>query len=188
MPKVLYPNGDLQYLCKKLPAPADLFARRFIPGPLKKLFQQHLDKYELKHRDYNSIMEVPNLSGCFMFIRTKLFPIAGMFDERYFLYLEDTDLSRRISEYSLTVYYPHERIIHSYQKASYKSLKLLKYHLDSSIRYFNKWGWFTDRMRTVMNAYLELPDSRFENYVPKEKDSVAPEYFEKVGEAGKMYA
>jgi len=36
-------------------------------------------------------MDVPYLSGCFMFLRTKAIDKAGMFDERFFMYLEDFD-------------------------------------------------------------------------------------------------
>jgi GT2 family glycosyltransferase len=110
-----------------------------------------LSAYELRHKDYNSIMEVPNLSGCFMFVRTEVFSKVGLFDERYFLYLEDTDLCRRINEHYRTVYYPVESIIHGYRRESYKSFKLLAYHLRSSIQYFNKWGWFNDRKRALIN-------------------------------------
>jgi GT2 family glycosyltransferase len=154
MPKVLYLNGDMQYLCKMLPSPSHLFIRRFIPGPFKLLFKKILDKYELKNKDYNSIMETPNLSGCFMFIRTNIFKEIGMFDERYFLYFEDTDLCRRISEQYRTVYYPRVSILHGYSKASYKSFKLMKLHLTSSIKYFNKWGWFNDRKRVLINTSI----------------------------------
>ena len=154
MPKVLYRNGDIQYLCKRLPAPTDLFLRRFIPGRLKPLFKTLLETYELKFRDYNSVMEVPNLSGCFMFIRTDVFSQVGAFDEQYFLYLEDTDLCRRIHESYRTVYYPRVSIIHGYKKGSYKSLKLMGYHLWSSIKYFNKWGWFDDKARMFINRSL----------------------------------
>ena len=31
MPNILYPNGEIQYLCKLLPTPVDLILRRFIP-------------------------------------------------------------------------------------------------------------------------------------------------------------
>lgn len=151
MPKVLYRNGEMQYLCKKLPSPGDLFIRRFVPGPVKFIFRHLLETYELKNKDYNSIMDIPNLSGCFMFIRTKVFAEVGLFDEQYFLYLEDTDLCRRINEYYRTVYYPRVSIIHGYSKASYKNLRLMSYHLRSSIKYFNKWGWFNDRKRIVIN-------------------------------------
>ncbi|MBC8034703.1 MAG: glycosyltransferase [Chitinophagaceae bacterium] len=151
MPKVLYKTGEIQYLCKTLPSPSDLFARRFIPGPLKGFFKNYLERYELKHKDYNSTMEVPNLSGCFMFTRTEVLAQVGFFDEQYFLYLEDTDLCRRINAQYRTVYYPAVSIIHGYNKASYKNLKLLKYHIKSSIQYFNKWGWFNDRERLLIN-------------------------------------
>ncbi len=154
MPKVLYRNGDLQYLCKKLPAPGDLFLRRFIPGPVKPFFKKMMESYELKFKDYNSVMEVPNLSGCFMFVRTDTYVKVGGFDEQYFLYLEDTDLSRRLNEVSRTVYYPRVHIIHGFAKGSYKNFKLLKYHVNSSIRYFNKWGWFVDKPRESINRTL----------------------------------
>ena len=154
MPKVLYRNGDLQYVCKKLPTPADLFARRFIPGVVKPFLKNFLDSYEFKNKNYDTMMHVPHITGCFMFIRTKLFPIAGLFDEQFFLYLEDTDLCRRINEYALTVYYPHEQITHGFVRGSNKNLRLFLIHLNSSIKYFNKWGWFNDKMRVLVNNSL----------------------------------
>ncbi len=151
MPQIRYRDDSLQYLCKKLPTPFDLIGRRFIPGPLKNIFQEALDSYELKHKDYNQQMDVPNLSGCFMFMRTSVLAKIGGFDERYFMYLEDTDLCRRIGSVTRTVYYPKVNVIHGYAKDSYKSFKLLKYHIQSAIAYFNKWGWFFDQYRTQKN-------------------------------------
>lgn len=154
MPKIVYSDGSLQYLCKKLPTPFDLIGRRFLPGPIKKIFQARLDHYELKHKDYNKQMDVPNLSGCFMFMRTAVLAQVGGFDERFFMYLEDTDLCRRIGEVSRTVYYPEVSVIHGYAKDSYKSFKLLKFHINSAISYFNKWGWFFDSYRTQKNKNI----------------------------------
>ena len=162
MPKIFYKNGQTQYLCKKIPSPADLILRRFLPGPLQGMFKKSLEQYELKHKDYDKIMEVPNLSGCFMFIRTEIFSSVGLFDERYFLYLEDTDLCRRINEDYRTIYFPKVCITHGYSKASYKSFRLMKLHLQSSIKYFNKWGWFKDLKREAIN-YSVLNNS----YIPK---------------------
>lgn len=147
MPKILYPDGSLQYLCKKLPTPFDLILRRFIPSFLNPLFRKRLDSFEFKDRDYNEIMSVPGLSGCFMFIRTGIFKEIGMFDERFFMYAEDTDLCRRIGNKYKTMYYPEAVIYHEYAKGSYKSNKLLIVHINSAIKYFNKWGWFFDKDR-----------------------------------------
>ena len=149
MPKVLYPNGDLQYLCKLLPTPMNLFGRRFLP--FKGLLAKMDEEYELRFTGYDKEIEVPSLSGCFMFIRTEVLKKVGGFDERYFMYAEDMDLCRRIGEVSQTIYYPGVSIVHAYDKGSYKNKKLLKYHICSVIKYFNKWGWFFDKKRQIIN-------------------------------------
>jgi len=155
MPKVLYPNANIQYLCKLLPAPLDLFGRRFLNfGPFKKFLEKRNKIYELEFSNYDKIMEVPYLSGCFMFIRTEVLKEVGLFDERFFMYLEDTDLSRRIHMVAKTIYYPYAHIYHEYEKGSYRNLKLLSYHISSTIKYFNKYGWIFDKERQAINKRI----------------------------------
>jgi len=155
MPKVLYPDGTLQYLCKLLPTPLDLFGRRFLNfGPFRKIVEKRNEVYELRFTGYDKIMEVPYLSGCFMFIRTEILKKVGLFDESFFMYLEDTDLSRRIHRVAKTVYYPYVYVYHEYGKGSYKSLKLLYYHIKSAVKYFNKYGWFFDKEREEINKKI----------------------------------
>lgn len=149
MPKILYPNGDIQYLCKLLPTPLNLFGRRFLP--FKELQRKIDEHYELHFTSYNKEMEVPTLSGCFMFLRVDVLRKVGIFDERYFMYAEDLDLCRRIGEVSRTMFYPKVSVYHAYEKGSYKNKKLLKYHICSVIKYFNKWGWIFDKKRTQKN-------------------------------------
>ena len=149
MPKIIYPNGELQYLCKLLPSPIDLIFRRFIP--LKKWKDNINKRYELHAFEYDKIMNIPNLSGCFMFLRTEALKKIGLFDENIFMYLEDIDLNRRIHSQYKTIYYPDATVIHEHQKESYKSKKLLKAHIKSAIYYFNKYGWFFDKERTNIN-------------------------------------
>ncbi|HLP59817.1 MAG TPA: glycosyltransferase family 2 protein [Candidatus Deferrimicrobium sp.] len=151
MPKILYPDHQVQYLCKLLPTPFDLFGRRFMPCFLKVLFKRRFEAYEFRNRDYNESMEVPHLSGCFMMMRTGIFEKVGLLDERFFIYLEDVDISRRIHAQFKTVYYPGVYVFHHYRKGSYKRLKHLKYHICSAIKYFNKWGWFNDKERKEIN-------------------------------------
>lgn len=149
MPKIIYPDGSTQYLCKLLPSPMDLIGRRFIP--LNSYRDSHDFKYEMHWTGYDSIMEIPSLSGCFMFIRTEVIKKIGMFDERYFMYAEDMDLCRRIGTISKTIFYPNVEVVHEYEKGSYKNKTLLKYHINSVIKYFNKWGWLFDSYRRRKN-------------------------------------
>lgn len=148
MPEVLYPDGALQYLCKLLPAPADLFMRRFLP---EKLSRRKMYRFEMRASGYDKIMYVPYLSGCFMFLRTEALEKAGLFDERFFMYPEDIDLTRRIGKYYETLYYPEVNVIHLHEKSSYKNIKMLFIHVWNLILYFNKWGWFYDKERKQMN-------------------------------------
>ena len=149
MPKIIYPDGELQYLCKLLPSPIDLIFRRFIP--IKNWKEAINKRYELHSFGYDQIMNIPNLSGCFMFLRTEALKQVGLFDENIFMYLEDIDLNRRIHSKYKTIYYPDATVIHEHQKESYKSKRLLKAHIQSAIYYFNKYGWFFDKERTNIN-------------------------------------
>lgn len=152
MPKVLYPDGELQYLCKLLPNPLYVFGRRFLDfGPFKNFVSKRNYKYEMRFTGYNKIMEAPYLSGCFMFLRISALKEVGLFDERFFMYFEDTDLSRRIYQKYRSIYYPFVKIYHEYGKGSYYNKKLLKYHIKSAIYYFNKWGWCFDKERKRIN-------------------------------------
>jgi GT2 family glycosyltransferase len=151
MPKVLYPDGSLQHLCRLLPSPFILLVRKMNFPPFKSLAARKNQEYELRFADYNKIIEAPYLSGCFMFVRSEVFRKVGIFDERFFLYLEDVDLSRRISRFYKTLYYPQAVIYHGYRKGSYKNVLLLVHHISSAIKYFNKWGWFFDEERKGIN-------------------------------------
>jgi GT2 family glycosyltransferase len=149
LPQVLYPDGEIQYLCKLLPTPTDLILRRFIP--FKNWKEKRNESYELRFTGYAKIMNVPSLSGCFMFLRTSILKEIGLFDEKIFMYLEDVDLNRRIHSKYKTIFYPKVEIVHEYGKESYVNKKLLKYHIQSAIYYFNKWGWIFDKERDEIN-------------------------------------
>lgn len=148
MPKVYYPDGKIQYLCKLLPTPMDLLFRRFLPDRWTKKRQ---NRFELRETGYNQLMDVPYLSGCFMFLRVEALKEVGIFDERFFLYPEDIDLTRRIHRQYRTVFYPDVSVVHHHAKDSYKSRKMLWIHIVNLIRYFNKWGWCLDKERKDIN-------------------------------------
>ena len=155
MPKIVFPDGTNQYLCKLLPTPKNLFARRFLKyfKFIWKMMDKMNDNFEYKFTDYNKIMKVPYLSGCFMFCHYEKLIKENGFDERYFMYLEDTDLSRRMFKY-INYFYPDVEVVHTFCKASYKSTKMTKLHIKSAISYFNKWGWIFDRERDDINKRM----------------------------------
>ena len=148
LPKVTYPNGDLQYLCKLIPTPMDLIFKRFLPA---KWTKKRLHKFQLRFTGYDRIMNVPYLSGCFMFFRISALKEIGLFDERFFMYPEDIDITRRMHRRYRTIFYPYVSIIHAHAAESYKSKKMLWIHISNMVRYFNKWGWFFDSERNRIN-------------------------------------
>ena len=153
MPRILNPNGQIQYLCKLLPTPFDLFFRRFLP--FKKLTKKLNEKYELRNSNYNKVINPPCLSGCFMFLNMDIIKKNDIFfDERFFLYCEDFDFTRRLHQIAKTLYYPEVSIIHDHARESYKSGKMMFEHIKSTVKYFNKWGWFFDKERKRMNKNI----------------------------------
>lgn len=153
MPKIIYPNGELQYLCKLLPTPKDWIIRVFFP--IKSIRNKIDYNLEMKFADYNREMNVPYLSGCFMFLRKSVIEEIGVFDEGIFMYGEDTDLNRRIYRKYRTMYYPKVTITHNFEKGSHKSLRLLWIHIKAAIYYLNKWGWFFDKERNIINITVK---------------------------------
>ena len=148
-PKIYESNGEINKSCKLLPTPLNLIFRRFFP--IKSIAEKMGYNYEMKWYDYKSTIEVPILSGCFIFVRTDILKDIGVFDERYFMYMEDYDLCRRIGKKYKVVFYPKVNIVHEHGKASYKSRKMMIIHIKSAIKYFNKWGWIFDKERKMKN-------------------------------------
>lgn len=150
LPKVIYPDGTIQKLCKLLPTPIDLIIRRFLPK--NNITRRQEENYTLVKSGYNRIINPPCLSGCFMFLRVSTLKENNIFfDDSYFMYLEDFDLIRRLHRVGKTLYYPSVTIIHNHAKESYKNKKMLLIHIKSAIKYFNKYGWFFDKERKLMN-------------------------------------
>jgi GT2 family glycosyltransferase len=159
-PRVHYPDGRLQPLCRLLPHPLELFVRRVFP--LLHSSSGRLARYELHGSGYTRVMDVPALSGCFLLMRLEAVQRAGLFDERFFLYFGDVDLSRRVGRLARTVFVPHVAVVHDYARASWREWWLFRHHLVSAARYFNKWGWLRDEERARVNARtLRKEDQQF---------------------------
>jgi len=160
MPSVRGPDGRFHPLCRRVPTPISLFMRRFVPdGAVRQAIISN-DTLPLEH--LTEPVEVPLLSGCFLLARVDVLMRVGGFDERFFMYLEDFDLCRRMERYGALIYDPSVQIEHSYGGGSYRSPRLLWHHICSAIRYFTKWGWVFDADRKRLNNAVAERLSRVE--------------------------
>ncbi len=151
IPKILFPDGGLQYSCRLLPSPLDLFVRRFKIFFPQSIIERIDHRYELRNTNYDREMNSPVLSGCFLLVRMTIARKINFFDERFFMYLEDVDFCRRIHKISKTIFYPDAVAYHEHAKGSFKNIKMLTFHISSTIKYFNKWGWIFDKDRRKIN-------------------------------------
>lgn len=147
-PAVFYPDGRPQYTCRLLPTPLDLMTRRFLP---EKWVTGINHRYLVQEANRDQTLNLPQHQGSFMFMRVDALRNVGIFDERYFLYGEDVDLSRRIHSRYRTLYWPKVSIVHKHREESYYKLKPLTIHMVNLFRYFCKWGWFYDPERRRWN-------------------------------------
>ena len=142
VPQILDESGVCQRLCKRHPTILGLLSRRFLPYWLKPAWLKCYDHwYVMADQDYQEVFEVPYLSGCCMLMRSDSFLCVGGFDERYFLYLEDADLSRSLARQGQCVHLPVASVVHSWGRGNYQNLRLLLVNIVSAWRYFCKWGW-----------------------------------------------
>lgn len=77
------------------------------------------------------------VGGMFMLFKKETFEQLNGFNERYFLYYEDVDLCARLKlmggELALC---PTAQVVHNAQRSSHSSLKYLKWHVSSMLRFF----------------------------------------------------
>jgi GT2 family glycosyltransferase len=149
MPRIEFPDGKIQYLPKLLPTPFSLFGRKF-KWP-KYFYNNLINKYELRFVNENLFYSCPIISGCFTLLRLTAIEKIGYYDEAYFMYFEDWDLSRRMQQKYKTIYFPRVSVYHGYESGANKNIRLLKIFISSFIKYFNKWGWFLDEERNRIN-------------------------------------
>lgn len=142
-PRILNPDGSIQPLNKRLPNVLDLFLRRFSPAAMQRLepVKRRMDHYIMADLGYDRSYVVPYMSGCFMLFRRSILTRAGLFDDRFFMYLEDADMTHRINQISKAVYFPNTAITHCWSRGSHNSMKLAWVTVQSAFYFFNKWGW-----------------------------------------------
>lgn len=149
-PKLLNPDGSLQYSCRRFP---NFFLPLLRRTSLGKYFAANRDNFQMADWDHNSIAEVDWLMGSSLLFRKKIVLLDGQiwqprFDERYFMYFEDIDLCKTAHSLGLKVIYHPEAVLihdHARQSAKYPWYQavirdaLARQHIISWLKYFLKW-------------------------------------------------
>lgn len=136
-PLILNKDGSIQLLNKKAPTVFDLLIRFISPN----FFKERQNLFVKLDTGYENINPIDYASGCFMIFRTEIFKKINGFDGRYFMYMEDADITRKVNEVSKAVFFPNGHIIHEWQRQSHKKIKYTFIAVISLCKYFNKWGW-----------------------------------------------
>ena len=141
-PSATDPYGNKQYLCKSYPSLFTLLIRGLGFTTLKKVFSERLSFYEMRNLPEDRPTEKNMLlGGCFLLVETRAFKAVKGFDERYFLYFEDFDLSIRIGQLGKIIYAPEVRITHSGGNTSSKGFWHVWNFLISGVKFFHTHGW-----------------------------------------------
>lgn len=119
------------------------------------LGKKTLDKFTLRHHKnlLTAATPVDWIMGSAMLTKREHLERIGLFDERFFMYMEDVDLCRRFWEGGLKVMYYPLATLHHYHGGASRSQSILetlfnKYtriHLVSAFKYFRKYGLKTPR-------------------------------------------
>lgn len=134
--------GEKQHLCKRYPSLFTLFIRGVLTANKGRFFTARLSNYEMRELSQKEDSKnIPLISGCFMLLDTRVLKDVGGFNESYFLYFEDFDLSIRVRKYGELVYSPKVRIKHLGGGASKKGLRHILAFVRSGFRFFNTHGW-----------------------------------------------
>lgn len=137
IPLILDEDGKRQDAYRAEVTMLDALNRTLLRHKLRK--RDRLHSYQ--DADFTRPFKVDFAQGCFLLGRTNLLKKELGFDERYFMYLEDADLCKRINQIAQVFFCPDTTIIHLWERSSHKNAKLAIEHLKSYYRYFKKWGF-----------------------------------------------
>ena len=136
------PSGEPEFLAKAYPSVWVLGLRSLAPRGLKTRSGGALARYEMRDAPSETLLRPITLaSGCCMWVRRAVFDDVGGFDESYFLYFEDYDLSLKLARKGTVVEHRNIRVVHHGGDASRKGFQHIRWFIRGAARFFNRWGW-----------------------------------------------
>lgn len=137
-PRVFSPDGTEQFLPKRQPTVRYLAAGLLSRIGLGKGLRA---EYTMANTHVSTPIPVQFATGCFLLIRTAVFKGLNGFDERFFLYQEDSDLSRRAMQMGEIIYHPEMVVTHAWARENTRTFRGFRHQVRSVVRFFDKWGW-----------------------------------------------
>jgi len=142
-PRLVFPDGTVRDSYRTFPSLPDMIVKRTF---LRHIFRKRLAHFLQYEQDPTTVRDVDWVVGAFMLMKRDLFTALGGFDERFFLFLEDTDLCRRCWQMQKRVVFRGDvRANDGKQRLSGDTfLSILtkrtgRIHIVSAIKYFWKW-------------------------------------------------
>lgn len=176
-PRVLNPDGSLQYSCRRFPTLGAGFFRNTYLG---RLFphNKYAQDYLMTDFDHLSAQSVDWVSGCAMFIRRALLDAIGALDEQFFMYCEDVDFCLRAGQaQAQVVYVPQAVVTHTIGRSSDKNADRMiwefhrawfafdkkRHPKGSALRRLAVWGglWLRAGMRILKRRISAQSRKRF---------------------------
>ncbi len=144
--RLLNEQGETSPSCARFPTPAKLFMDSV---GLSKVFPRLFSPAILMSDwDHKTSRYVDQVMGAFMFMRHSIFEKVGYFDERFFVYCEELDFSKRLHDLGGKSFFNTDIVaIHSGEGTTkaVKAFRLflnLRSRLQYAKKHFNSFGYF----------------------------------------------
>ena len=118
-------------------------------------------RYHVKYLDNSSVHQIDVMAGAYMMLRKDVIKKCGSFDEDFFMYGEDIDLSYRITKAGYKNFYLPIRILHYKGESTKKDIRYVKIFYSAMYIFFRKhypnvsgiYGFFI-RFAIIMRAFI----------------------------------
>lgn len=137
-PGLTFPDGRPQQLPLRR---CNVRAMVYRQLPCLRFWAKYNDRYLMADKDLTKPIEIEFCTGSFSAVDTAAFKAVGGFDEGYFMYVEDADLTQKMRTQGKAYLVPQYTAIHAWHRAAHRSLKPFLWQLRSLLRYFSKWGF-----------------------------------------------
>ena len=137
-PSLVFPDGKPQQLPLRRCALRPMLYRQL---PRLSFWKGQNDHYLMLDEDLTRPIEIEFCTGSFSGVRTSTFKAVGGFDESYFMYVEDADLTQKMRTRGKVYLVPQYTAIHAWHRAAHRDLKPALWQTGNLLKYFHQWGF-----------------------------------------------